>query len=85
MIYHIGAYDIDYCVEDEDIPVPNGIKNEEQYIKKEIKRIKSTLPTSMVFDIVCDDLEDLEDLVCDYITETTGWLINGFHFRSNAK
>lgn len=83
MKYHINAYDIDYCVEAQDLDYlwpENQDWDDDDYDKK-IAEIKSKLPSRMSFDIDCDDVNDLEDLVCDYITEKSGWLINGFNYR----
>lgn len=88
MKYHINAFDIDYSVTDEDVCSeidndPTIVEDSEEYydaIHKRILEIKSQLPSRMSFDIECDENHYLKDMVCDYITEKTGWLINGFNF-----
>lgn len=89
MKYHINAYNIDYSVTEEDVCTeidndPTIVEDSEEYydaIHKKISEIKSQLPSRMSFDIDCDDVYDLQDLVCNYITEKTGWLINGFNYK----
>ena len=85
--YKVRAYDIDYCVEDEDVCQeidndPEIDDNSEEYydaINARIARIKSELPKDMLFSVTCEP-EDLEDEVCNAITNESGWLINGFSY-----
>ena len=92
MKYHINACKIDYSVTDEDVCTeidndPTIVEDSEEYydaIQKRISEIKSQLPTRMSFDIEADSVYELNELVCDYITEKTGWLINGFKFHYKA-
>ena len=79
MLFKIKVTKIDYCVEDEDVCDLIDDDSEEA-INKKIEEIKSELPQTMKFEIDCDK-EDLDDLVCDYITEKNGWLIEGFDYE----
>ena len=89
MKYHIEVLDVVYSVTDEDVCSeidndPTIVKNSEEYysaIQNKIAEIKNQLPTRMSFDIECDNIYDLEDLVCDYITEKTGWLVYVFNYH----
>lgn len=95
MKYLIEAFDIDYSVTDEDVctEIDNDstiVEGSEEYysaIQNKIVEIKSQLPICMSFYIECDDINDLEELVCDYITEATGWLVNCFayHYEKGLK
>ena len=85
--FKVRVYDIDYCVEDEDVceEISNDSEIEEdseeyyEAINKRIIQIKSELPQDMIFTIECEK-EDLEDMACDAISEETGWLVNSFSY-----
>ena len=78
---------IDYCVEEEDVcsEFDNDASIEEdseeyyQAINNKIKEIKDNLPQHMLINVECDK-EDLDEMVCDEITNRTGWLIYGFDY-----
>jgi endo-alpha-1,4-polygalactosaminidase (GH114 family) len=78
---------IDYCVEEEDVcsEFDNDASIEEdseeyyQAINDKIKEIKDNLPQHMLINVECDK-EDLDEMVCDEITNRTGWLIYGFDY-----
>jgi len=82
--YKIKVTSVDYCIEEEDVcwQFDNQADLEEdsdEYydaIHQEIKRIKESLPQTMLLEIGCDKT-DLEDMVVDAISNETGWLING--------
>lgn len=84
----IRTKNIDYCVEDEDVcetidrDVTIEPDSEEYYdaIKKEIKRVKESLPQNLELEFYDYDPEDLTDLVSEAISEETGWLVNSFDF-----
>lgn len=85
--YKVRAYDINYCVEDEDVCQefdndPSIEEDSEEYydaINERIAQIKSELPQDMVFSITCPGRE-LEDEIADAISNETGWLVEGFSY-----
>ena len=85
--FKVRAYDIDYCVEDEDVcqEIDNDTEieedSEEYYdaINARIAQIKSELPQDMLFTIKCEK-EDLEDEISNAIGNETGWLVNGYSY-----
>jgi hypothetical protein len=85
--YRVKTTSIDYCVEEEDVcekiceDASIEEDSEEFYdaIHAEIKRVKDGLPQKLELEIECDP-EDLDDMVCDAISEETGWLVNGFAY-----
>ena len=87
-LYKVKVTSVDYCVEPEDIcwqfDNDAGLDedSDEYYdaILKEVERVKASLPQNLELDIECDP-EDLDDIVCDTISEETGWLINSFSYE----
>ena len=82
MVYTVKVTSVDYCVEEEDVEM-NGIDIDGMLyedIEKEIDKIKDSLPQELELEVECDR-EDLDDMVCDAITEETGWLINSFDYK----
>lgn len=85
--YRVKTTSVDYCVEEEDVcekiceDASIEEDSEEFYdaIHAEIKRVKESLPQHLELEIECDP-EDLDDMVCDAISEETGWLVNGFAY-----
>lgn len=89
----VECYDIDYCVEEEDLIdemdvfYPYIQADDElwyQILDEKVKETKEKLPKVVVLeveDIDEEDLGDIEDLVCNELTEKEGWLLNGFNFR----
>ena len=85
--FRVKTTHIDYCIEEEDVmediceDASIEEDSEEFYdaIDAEIKRIKSELPQHLELEIECEE-EDLDDMVCDAISEETGWLVNGFTY-----
>lgn len=88
MVYTVKVTSVDYCVEPEDVcwqfdnQADLEEDSEEYYeaIHAKIKRIKDSLPQELELEVECDR-EDLDDMVCDAITEETGWLINSFDYK----
>ena len=85
--YKVETYDVDYCVEEEDLlndfedtDLEEGSEEYEEAMKEAIKDKKDSLPQGLILTITCEK-EDLEELVCDELTELTGWLINSFKFK----
>lgn len=83
--YKVETTKIDYCVEEED--VMDSITVRPEYttswydaIDKKIEEIKRDLPQRITFEIECDE-EDLDDMVCDAISNETCWLINSFSYE----
>ena len=80
MNYKVKVTSVDYCVEDEDVIDYVEDCDDEEEIEAKIEEIKSSLPQTLELDIE-GDREDLDDLVCDAISNETGWLINSFDYK----
>ena len=86
--YKIKVTSVDYCVEDEDVcqEVDNDPEieedSEEYYnaIELLIKTTKASLPQTLELEIECEP-EDLDEEVCDAVSEETGWLVNGLTYE----
>ena len=85
MTWKLKCYNIDYCVEEED--VIDSVAVRPQYttswydaIEEKIEEIKADLPKEVIIEIECDE-EDLEDVAVDALSEETGWLINSFDYE----
>ena len=79
--FTVKVHDIDYCIELEDLE-SNGFDTEnmsDEEIDAAIQKIRDTLPDELTLEVECTE-EDLEDVVCDAISEETGWLINSFDY-----
>ena len=79
--FTVKVHDIDYCIELEDLE-SNGFDTENMSdveIDAAIQKIRDTLPNELTLEVECTE-EDLEDVVCDAISEETGWLINSFDY-----
>lgn len=77
----VRVHDIDYCIELEDLE-SNGFDTENMSdveIDAAIQKIVDTLPEELTVEVECTR-EDLEEVVCDTISEETGWLVNGFEY-----
>ncbi len=74
--YNVKVTSVSYAIEDEDLWYV-----EEDQMEQERERLLSTLPQEMNLTLECDE-DDLDDLVCDEITERTGWLISGFTYET---
>jgi len=85
--YRIRTTSIDYCVEDEDVCEdicldPEIEEDSEEFydaIEAEIVRVKNSLPQTLELEIECEP-EDLDDEVCEAVSEETGWLVNGLSY-----
>ena len=85
--FRVRTTHIDYCVEEEDVmediceDASIEEDSEEFYdaIDAKIKEVKESLPQHLELEIECEE-EDLDDMVCDAISEETGWLVNGFAY-----
>ena len=84
--YKVRCYDIDYCVEWEDVEsnfdVPEDLDDDDldEWYELKVDEIKDSLPKRVVVEVECEK-EDLEDVVVDALSETTGWLINSFNYE----
>lgn len=65
----VKAYDIDYCIEEEDYDSP------EDYVK-----IINILPNELVLELLLEPSDDLEEMIADEITYKIGWLVNQFNY-----
>lgn len=85
--FKVRVYDIDYCVEEQDVCQeidndPEIEEDSEEYyeaIDKRIDQIKSELPQELIFTIECDK-QDLEDQISEAIGNQTGWLVYGYNY-----
>lgn len=82
-------YDIDYEHVSSQIEerFPNIEFDFEEFDKKveaETERIRKSLPQVVEFEIYADSLEDLDDQVADWVSEETGWLINGCDYEVDS-
>ena len=69
----INVLDIDYCVEWDDILDPDNVTPED---------VKESLPKSLDLIIEYDpEEEELEELICDKISDETGWLVYGYSYE----
>lgn len=76
------VYNIEYCVEDEDVC---ELVDEDEDCEKKIEEIKANLPKSIIIEIDENDFEDAEernDYLVDEATERTGWLIEGCSIKA---
>jgi len=78
--YRVKTTHIDYCVEDEDVidTLPMDDPDDED-IEDAIDAVKASLPQVLELEIECEP-DDLDDMVCDAISEETGWLVDGFTY-----
>lgn len=85
--FKIRTTHIDYCVEEEDVCSkfdndPTIEEDSEEYyqaIHNEIARIKDELPQEIELTVECEK-RDLDETICDEITNRTGWLLYGFDY-----
>jgi len=86
--FRIRTTCIDYCVEEEDIcdafeefHPEVEVDSDEYYeaIDAEIDQLKNNLPQTLELEIECEP-EDLDDQVCEAVSEETGWLVNGLSY-----
>ena len=83
----VKAYDIDYCVEEEDvcedvINDPSIEEDSEEYynaINKRIQEVKDSLPKELEFTLNYNHtIFDLEEDIVNAISNETGWLVNDY-------
>ena len=85
MIYRV--FNIDYCIEPEDLELDReDFETEDEYnlaCEKEIAAIieEEDLPNELWYDVEAEDIEDLEDTLCEMISDETGWLVNSFEYE----
>ena len=84
MVWKLKCFDIDYCVEEED--VIDSVNVRPQYttswydaIDEKIEEIKADLPKEVIIIVEADE-DDLEDVAVDELSDETGWLINSFDY-----
>jgi len=69
--YKIHAYDIIYDITEDDIY--------DGFVR--IEEIQNKLPHELDFEIAADeDEEELDDVVVDYISDLTGWMVQSFDY-----
>lgn len=86
--YKVETTAIDYCIEEEDVcwkfdNDPSIEEDSEEYydaIHNEIDEIRKSLPQVLTLEIECEP-EDLDDMVCDAISNETNWLVNSFKYN----
>ena len=84
MVWKLKCFDIDYCVEEED--VIDSVDVRPQYttswydaIEEKIEEIKADLPKEVIIIVEADE-DDLEDVAVEELSDKTGWLINSFDY-----
>ena len=80
--YKIRTIAIDHYVGWEDVEA-SGIDIEnmtDEEVEEEIEKIKSSLPQIVDFEVECEDESELDDIVCDTVSEITGWLNNSVDY-----
>jgi hypothetical protein len=86
-VFHVLTAIIDYCIEDEDVcweidNDPEIEEDSEEYyeaIHNKVAEIKSELPQHLELEIECEE-DDLDDMVCEAVSEETGWLVNSVSY-----
>lgn len=73
-------YDIDYDSVAEILNNELGELDEDELdigVTLRTDEINESLPHEMIFELDCDDEEDIEEMaIIEYITEETGWCVN---------
>lgn len=77
--YSVGYEDLNFDPWDTCFNTDNDMEEAERKADEEIAKIKDGLPQEIELEVECDP-EDLDDMVCDAISEETGWLVNGFTY-----
>lgn len=78
--YYITYEDINFDPWDSCFNTDDDMEEVERKADEEIAKIKDNLPQELELEIECDP-EDLDDMVCDAISEETGWLVNSFDYE----
>lgn len=81
--FRVKTTSIDYCVEYEDIFEgywPEDQEWTDEQFEEKIDEIKNGLPQELDLEFYDCEREDLDDLVCDAISDATGWLVNSFDY-----
>ena len=83
-MFKVKCYDIDYCVEAEDIEdlaEDYGIDiDDDEAVERLIDDVKDRLPKEVILDIDCEEDELDDDLIVDELSDETGWLINSYSY-----
>lgn len=72
-------YDIDYESVAEILNNELGELDEDELdigVTLKTDEIDESLPHEMIFELECDDEEDIEEMAIEYVTEETGWCVN---------
>ena len=72
-------YDVDYESVAEILNNELGELDEDELdigVTLKTDEIDESLPHEMIFELECDDEEDLEEMAIEYVTEETGWCVN---------
>lgn len=86
--YKVRTTYIDYYITKEDVDLPDpednyGIMDIDEYseedIEEMIEEIRDGLPQELEFELDCQE-DELDVLICDYISDETGWFINYFEY-----
>jgi len=83
MVYIVKVTSVDYCIEDEDVfdnYWPECQDWEDEDFDRARSEIYDGLPQELILEVECDR-KDLDDMVCDAISEETGWLIYSFDYK----
>ena len=77
--YKIKVTSVDYCVEDEDVIDYVDDPDDDEEIENKIDEIKNSLPQELDLEVTCSK-KNLDDEVCEAISEETGWLVDYFTY-----
>jgi hypothetical protein len=85
-VYKVKVFDIDYYVGWEDVEsnfdVPEDLDDDDldEWFEIKIDEIKDLLPKTLTVEVEAEP-DDLEDIVCDTVSDITGWLLNSFNYE----
>jgi hypothetical protein len=81
--YHITRQDIEDTVLDSlDDDERESMSEDEldEMIEQALEDTRDELPQELEFELDCQE-DELEDIICDWISDETGWFINYFNYQ----
>lgn len=79
MKFKVHVFEIDYDITAEDLIDYDLPENaDEEIIQTQIDQLKAGLPQDLVVEIDAEEGDDLSYLVCEAISNETGWCVNWF-------
>jgi hypothetical protein len=86
-LYKIKTTKIRYFIEEEDLEFDEFENHgmdaddyDDEVIEEMIEEVQSQLPQELEFEIDCDP-DELEDLICENISDETGYLVDWFKYE----